>query len=541
MSFVATPSSNHPWACCSASNNDPAPDMVYCTTTVTCTPLDSLNRFSPLLLDFLNKKTTVELPDRAAKGILAKEWYTVPRTNGGLGLPTLSATTRSLQLNLFFGGLRQIRQHPGKTPKWLNPAITLFSQALVGHGCGMDILYLHLRQPARFGMGYYGRILGPYLHQVLCTWNQAATVPSVATMNMLDLFHIPFWITPSCTTTQQPLRTLTKTAGLFTALQSPLAHLWDFVQGGYNLPTAFTDALFWLAPSRTALMAGTAIARHLEPLTARILDIPSGPTFQAHLNAAHHAWTIDGSPVESITAFKIRKQLHQVQPPSIQLTRLGVHRQVNWPQVWQRELSLDRHLLPIFGDIKFRLQHNALGFLYKFAWRHGSTNCVHGCDTPETAIHLFWDCPHAKRIWKRYLTPLEFIFGRLGWQDILFTDSIRLKEEFKKQPQDGFFVLLQFVRAICFRQLWLQRNLLLYNEAFPDTLALDAEIQAYMWLHIQAHFKRIDGQDKRKYKRFYDILRRGGDVYKDFLPKQQSQNEVNNSGSPPSQVQDVRP
>ncbi|RHZ25889.1 hypothetical protein DYB37_010951 [Aphanomyces astaci] len=205
------------------------------------------------------------------------------------------------------------------------------------------------------------------------------------------------------------------------------------------------------------------------------------------------------------------------------------------------KLSLDRHLLPIFGDIKFRLQHNALGFLYKFAWRHGSTNCVHGCDTPETAIHLFWDCPHAERIWKRYLTPLEFIFGRLGWQDILFTDSIRLKEEFKKQPQDGFFVLLQFVRAICFRQLWLQRNLLLYNEAFPDTLALDAEIQAYMWLHIQAHFKRIDGQDKRKYKRFYDILRRGGDVYKDFLPKQQSQNEVNNSGSPPSQVQDVRP
>ncbi|RHY86991.1 hypothetical protein DYB35_010640 [Aphanomyces astaci] len=286
-----------------------------------------------VLLDFakaFDSKTTVELPDRAAKGILAKEWYTVPRTNGGLGLPTLSATTRSLQLNLFFGGLRQIRQHPGKTPKWLNPAITL-------------------------------------------------------------------------------------------------------------------------------------------------------------------------------------------------------------------ELSLDRHLLPIFGDIKFRLQHNALGFLYKFAWRHGSTNCVHGCDTPETAIHLFWDCPHAERIWKRYLTPLEFIFGRLGWQDILFTDSIRLKEEFKKQPQDGFFVLLQFVRAICFRQLWLQRNLLLYNEAFPDTLALDAEIQAYMWLHIQAHFKRIDGQDKRKYKRFYDILRRGGDVYKDFLPKQQSQNEVNNSGSPPSQVQDVRP
>ncbi|RQM29192.1 hypothetical protein B5M09_010620 [Aphanomyces astaci] len=77
--------------------------LIWYTTTVTCTPLDSLNRFSPLLLDFLNKKTTVELPDRAAKGILAKEWYTVPRTKGGLGLPTLSATTRSLQLNLFFG------------------------------------------------------------------------------------------------------------------------------------------------------------------------------------------------------------------------------------------------------------------------------------------------------------------------------------------------------------------------------------------------------------------------------------------------------
>ncbi|ETV94802.1 hypothetical protein H310_11476 [Aphanomyces invadans] len=381
----------------------------------------------------------------------------------------------------------------------------------------MDILYLRLQQPVKYGLGHYGRILGPYLHQIFSTWSEVILPPPLTTMHSLDLHHIPLWVAAGCTTAQRPLRSLTRTAHLFTTLNYPILRLWDVIQGDSDISHAFTEMLHWLAPSRTAAAAGPAVTTHLQPLFTRFRHVSSAPTSKS-INmlptttgrSIPRPWNLPRpSPyVKDFTRPRAQLSLYQ------DLAYIG--RFIG--TAWQREISMDKSLLPVFRDVRFRLHHNALGFLYKYAWRSGSTTCVHGCNSTEDAKHLFWDCPQAQRVWQYYLAPFEDISGKLHWQDILFTDSISIKTEHKTTYQDSFFSLLRFIQAICFRQLWLQRNLLLYDEAFPDSLALGAEAQAYLWLHIQAYLKRIEGPDKRKLHRFCSQLLHGGPHYQAFLP-----------------------
>ncbi|KAI9913254.1 hypothetical protein PsorP6_006239 [Peronosclerospora sorghi] len=102
-------------------------------------------------------------------------------------------------------------------------------------------------------------------------------------------------------------------------------------------------------------------------------------------------------------------------------------RQLNVPSfhptedVWSIELTWDRYVLLVFLDVKYRLQHNAMGFLYNFQRR----------------LH------------------------QLDW---VFPSSLRIHPKTTQDYGDRiFWAVFSVVRCFFIRTIWLHRNKRLYN------------------------------------------------------------------------------
>ncbi|KAL8004617.1 hypothetical protein Plhal703r1_c09g0046641 [Plasmopara halstedii] len=101
----------------------------------------------------------------------------------------------------------------------------------------------------------------------------------------------------------------------------------------------------------------------------RLVNDTDGPSRPYKIEAACQAWSLDRQLVVSMENRDFVKLLLKTQ--NIQL--------------W------DRSVLTVCSDVKFRLQHNALGVRYQFKSRTGvnmSTTCIHGCLRVEDAKHL---------------------------------------------------------------------------------------------------------------------------------------------------------
>ncbi|RHY82162.1 hypothetical protein DYB26_013111, partial [Aphanomyces astaci] len=111
--------------------------------------------------------------------------------------------------------------------------------------------------------------------------------------------------------------------------------------------------------------------------------------------------------------------------------------------------------------------------------------CVHGCPSRETGGHLFWDCTLAQNVWNPFLTAMAPIYGALTWRTLLYTDAYDPPPVEKKTYQLELFTLIGLVRAIVFRQLWLNRNRVLYK-AIPNVDAVTIIAQVSSFLHLKS-------------------------------------------------------
>ncbi|RQM10836.1 hypothetical protein B5M09_012197 [Aphanomyces astaci] len=512
--------------------------LIWYTTAMTPTTPALLAKFEPSITDFINGSLRPEPKPLARRGKLPAAWHTVSHSQGGLGLPDLHTTSCALQLGILVAGLRSIRQTPATPPSWLAPATTLFTKALDGLGTGFDILHATHTRTLHYGMGRYGTIIGPYLHQLLCTWSSTASLPPFSLRPPLDAMTTPIWISPAFRTTTRLLHQVSAHSSVFPALG--LMRPLDFIQAHLDPPTAMqlADLLRWSLPHHAAMKCGLAVGKPLAPLLARISPLPHGPHFPSNSCAVHHMWLFGATSIDRTTTATIRSLLPPPLPPPIPLHRLGMQlRSPNWALVWPRERDLDKYLLPVFADLKYRLQHNALGLLYKYAWRRDSTHCLHGCHTPETAQHLFWACPFASTLWQIYSAPLDTIFGNIEWKSLLFMDDLHPTETYKRRFHKEAFVMLHFVRSIIWRQLWLHRNTLLMDSADPHPISIAQEVRSYLALHLKHYHERLIGLDnKRRLRRFLDLWSFCGVAY--YPPLQDGATQVPGSDEydPPLQA-----
>ena len=117
------------------------------------------------------------------------------------------------------------------------------------------------------------------------------------------------------------------------------------------------------------------------------------------LESATHGWSFQGVDFGRLANHRLYRMLH-VLPPIIRWPHIshGLPLAPNWAALWKLELSLDRYILPVLIDLKFRLQHSALGVRRKHAYHTRDVSCPHGCPFIESTRHLFWNCSIAQAL-----------------------------------------------------------------------------------------------------------------------------------------------
>ncbi|KAE9066003.1 hypothetical protein PF007_g28646 [Phytophthora fragariae] len=153
---------------------------------------------------------------------------------------------------------------------------------------------------------------------------------------------------------------------------------------------------------------------------------------------------------------------------------------------------MGKHLLPVYADLLYRLQHNALFLGYRFKHRDESqAQCHHGCGVLETAPHLFWYCTAALQVWSMWLPAFQVFFEtKLEWESILF---FKLKPTPVAKKEYGYclFVMLHIVRAVIFRCLWMHRNDLRFHGMQPNVIDVQAQVTAVIKLHVKRFYQDL--------------------------------------------------
>lgn len=155
-------------------------------------------------------------------------------------------------------------------------------------------------------------------------------------------------------------------------------------------------------------------------------------------------------------------------------------------QVWARDIKMNKHVLPVYADLLFRLQHNALYLGFRFNHiPNAESTCAHECQALETAPHLFWYCTFAAEIWNDWLPSFQrFITTRIEWSTVLYFVNIQVDKEATLKFGYSFYAVFHIVRVVILRSLWMHRNDIRFHDQQANAIAVKAQVRAVINLHI---------------------------------------------------------
>ncbi|POM73524.1 Pollike protein [Phytophthora palmivora] len=396
--------------------------LLWYTASVTCITATMLKEVDVIIRNFVNANDTDSAT--AAPGKFDKAWIYTSVSQGGLGLTPPKQFIQAMHLKSLKDAIATTctRSAP---PRWFGPALALFTEGLGPQGHGFDILYAVMK----------GK------------WD---AIPD-------------FWPHED----RRPLTKLSKNNDLLQA--HGICRQRDFVDlsGSYATHEVLTllldDNDFARPASKTRF-----VNQFLPRISLLMGDTPSitmGPRLPEQIESAFHDWSLDGQLVSDMQnkdfVKLVVKACKTLKVPNFPLAQLGVTDFVPADDLWNNEYGWDRHVLPVAADVKFRLQHNALGFRYKFQWRtqvDSSASCIHGCSDVETAQHLFWDCHVAGYQWAFFLQPFTGLcIGDLAWTHVFVYFLLQLKSlviaastsSFNITPLPTFdFIFVDFTRML---------------------------------------------------------------------------------------------
>ncbi|KAK1928369.1 hypothetical protein P3T76_016160 [Phytophthora citrophthora] len=484
--------------------------LLWYTTSVTHVPPQVLKKVDIIVRNFVHSQDTSS--DTACRGKFSKEWIFTGISKGGLGLTPIKIFIQATHLKCLRDGIAAANE-AGQAPRFtgiskgglgLLPALEIFSDALGSLGYGFDILYADMKSTQWSGIPEYWR-------STLRLWADLQT--SHGTTNWRDFTQfMPLWFNTHFTfgKGKLPLSMVSKETN--SALKAlGFVRLHDFVEqfGDFAtaelLSTLLDEEDFSRPASRTRLIKDT-IARFG-------LIVPQegphyGPVRSTLVESACHGWSFGDWDViymanRHFVRLLLEARSHQALP-LLPLDRLHLASFTPTDDTWCREIAWDQHVLPVCADLKFRLQHNTLGFRYKFAWRtevDTSTDCVHGCEAIEDAQHLFWLCPIACFQWDIYLAPFaDLTHEDLGWRHVMFPGAFQLRTSIVERFGDfAIRATFNIVRCCVLRALWLHRNKRLYNPAVSTSSQfVKHHAAAYIQLHLRQYRRQAwkDGLKK---------------------------------------------
>ncbi|EEY58983.1 uncharacterized protein PITG_12003 [Phytophthora infestans T30-4] len=381
------------------------------------------NQLLQLISRFICRFRSSNAPPRA--------WWFLPPHNGGLNITPICDMIKSLQLHMLCKVILAERIPPATAiPSWVEPVIRLFDLAVAPWGRDFDILYAPVSTSPDYVISRRSprwTALGAYWHFVLFTWNthfrgKAARLQvkfDKMTTPLLDNADIAYSYRGSTLAgTSRPLgliailaeQGILRPLELFRACETPVTaetlslYLSQFVTG--RISSVRSCASF---PDKAGGLLG-------------LLTIPPiGPSQTVRYYAASHTWVFDTYEVAELSVARIRNTLVTAPTPDLPLFRLGVER--GPPQsMWIRDIKMGKHVLPVYSDLLYRLQHNALFFGYRLQHiQEAQRLCHHDCGVLETAPHLFWYCDFAARVWNDWIPTFQRLFtSSLEWESLLW-------------------------------------------------------------------------------------------------------------------------
>ncbi|KAF1327265.1 Pollike protein, partial [Globisporangium splendens] len=399
----------------------------------------------------------------------------------------------------------RVRECHHSLPSWVSPVVEVFQQAMTPWGRPLDILYAPVTtSPNHASTRRENRwsALNSFWHQVLFVWHTKLRPKMPVSASQFDLLSMPLLHNATLRHGSQDRTLATRPSALVQRLAQLQLYTAEDIYGlcgSTPTPAALATAIQQPGDSRAY---NTRYCRNFLvdcDIALRVLrDPPHGPRPSQAFASAFHNWVIGEHPLEDLTVAKIRNVLKCPKPPALPLQRLGVSEAPGY-DFWKRDLKLNKHLLPVYADFLYRLQHNALHLGYRFQHlQDAKTTCHFDCEDLDTPQHLFWLCPFASRLWDPFLQPLQRAFASdLSWGTLVYFSSLQPTPQAKEKYGYTLFVVLNFVRAIVTRCIWMHRNDIRFHGQVPNSVETQARTQALLQLHIQAYKHELHVKSQR--------------------------------------------
>lgn len=425
---------------------------------------------------------------------LSRQWLYLPRNKGGLGLVPLQVCVKVLQLRALINLVKAIAEAQD-IPSWCAPALALFHSVAYPRGHGLDILFDHF--PHHSSASPHLSKLGRFWFYTLQAWQNSMLPRLQHPSDSLSKLIAPVWIDRSFAV----LLTTPTLGGTKRTVHHYITHglltLGDFYSHFDQAPSQELLTNF-LKSQRTASAQASASALYtnLEPHFPSTWIYPPVSPRAIHGSLFQWAFNVPSRGVKDLDALSNRHLRlcikHSQASPKVPWERLEVQ-QAPADNFWSVELRRDSVLLPIFADFKFRLQHNALAFGYKYIkWKQQLTHpttCAFGCLHIENARHIFWTCPLVVDIWSDFLIPFAGLLdGPFTWEAILLGE-INLSAEAPIQARPIFQTVFHIIRSVVLRMVWLHRNDKVYGHITSNDFTRPKQLSRhYIKAHILSHF-----------------------------------------------------
>ena len=463
--------------------------VLWYTAAVCHVPDSIVEEITKLALDFIYgrfHKTGL------VKNHLPTAWLYLPRRMGGLGLPNIATSIKVLRLRTVVN-LLSLQSSSVNVLPWMDPVIDLMHQVVTPLGHGLDILFLPI--PKTTNGSQFIQRLGRFWFSVLRTWQNHLAPLRIPFQDSFSKIHTPLWLDSTLA------NSLTST-NLFSAIRPSKFYvsagclsMADFWRHFQSPPTEQHLAAFLRSHQVTNF---TVSARHL------VNKLPKPVSWSAHLVpplprcalSALLSWRFSIPPVpEPYSPHRLKNKhllalVNRPQPLDPPWNRLMLPEPPP-STTWSFELKFDQVLLPVFADFKFRLQHNALTFGYKFQWHtERNTFCPFGCSSLENAHHLFWTCPFVQPLWTLFLRPFSSLVHQpITWSQIVFGSYMVPTPDAPQDKHDDIKTLFHITRSVILRMIWLHRNDLVFAHITSPNFSKVRTLSAhYIKTHIHSHF-----------------------------------------------------
>lgn len=458
--------------------------LLWYTVAVTTLPENVAAQVHRLCKAFLFKRELST--DTKFKAPFPQEWMRWPTSKGGLGLPEPRAFSHALQLCSLRDAMKAVTTTHA-VPRWFEAAFELFNYEMDGVGDGFDILYAPLPQNKEQDRRWLS--LDPFWAEPLKEW--LALVEKYCHLDTFDwvVTEIPFWRNTFIRVNKNRDMAETST-NAHRFHDRGFIRVQDFVDHYGKFPTKAVCLTVLDRDDFSAQDVWSRAAGHFARKVRELLHLPSAPIPGPHLPAsqcaASHDWQFDKTQFVDGTNHEFYNLVHKLPPIKVMPnSALGVPDGPDWTDHWRRERGLDRDLLPILGDIKFRLQHNGLLFRFKYRYRADAV-CVHGCEVDENARHLFWDCPVAKVAWESCLPLFEGLLqGPVTWPMVLYLLKIKFRDgTMDEYGAHNMLRVFNVLRGSVLYILWIHRNNVLFQHDTTSTEFVRCRVTAYVELHL---------------------------------------------------------